>query len=98
MELPADFRQALNATFDLVMVMTDENHDDTLAHDMIEVHGTGAAAVARQNARTAALSGQATQAKSWIRVLGIIQRGQAGQAMPSGILPTGRPTTRHPEK
>jgi hypothetical protein len=23
------------------MVMTDENHDDTLAHDMIEVHGTG---------------------------------------------------------
>jgi hypothetical protein len=65
--------------------MTDEIDDDTLAHDMIEVHGTRAAAVARENARAAALAGQAMQAKSWIRVLGIIQRLQAGQVSP---LPT----------
>jgi hypothetical protein len=59
--------------------MANENYDDTLAHDMVEVHGTRAAAVARQNARTAALAGLATQATSWIRVLGIIQCWQAGQ-------------------
>ena len=57
--------------------MTDEIDDDTLVHDMIEVHGSGAATVARENARTAALAGQTTQARSWIRVLGIIQRRQA---------------------
>ena len=74
------------------MVMTDEIDDDTLAHDMIEVHGTRAAAVARENARAAALAGQAMQAKSWIRVLGIIQRRQANQAPPirtSGDPPAG---------
>lgn len=58
--------------------MPDGIDDDTLARDMIEVHGTGAAAVARENARAAALAGQVTQAKSWIRVLGIIQQWQAG--------------------
>jgi hypothetical protein len=57
--------------------MTDSSSDQILARDMIEVHGTEAASVARDNARTAALAGQATQAKSWIRVLGIIQRQQA---------------------
>jgi len=67
------------------MVMTDGIDDDTLAHDMIEVHGAQAAIVARENARAAALAGQATKAKSWIRVLGIIQRRQAGQVSP---LPT----------
>lgn len=46
----------------------------SLARDMIEVHGMEAATVARNNARGAALAGQAAQAKSWIRVLGIIQR------------------------
>jgi hypothetical protein len=51
--------------------------EPSLARDMIEVHGTAAAApVARANARAAALAGQAAQAKSWIRVLGIIQRHQ----------------------
>jgi hypothetical protein len=60
--------------------MTDEIDDSALAHDMIEVHGSGAATVARENARTAALAGQAGQARSWIKVLGIIQRRQAGRA------------------
>jgi hypothetical protein len=49
-----------------------------LARDMIEVHGTDAAAIARANARNAALSSQPMQARSWIRVLGIIQRRRAG--------------------
>lgn len=59
--------------------MTDES-DNTLARDMIDVHGSKAAAVARENARTAALAGRGMQARSWIRVLGIIQRRPAGQA------------------
>ena len=50
-----------------------------LARDLIEVHGNEAPAVARGNARTAALAGQPIVAKSWIRVLSIIQRQQAGQ-------------------
>jgi hypothetical protein len=59
--------------------MTDGSDDQRLARDMIDVHGTEAAAVARKNARAAALAGQAPQAKSWIRVLGVIQRQQAGK-------------------
>jgi hypothetical protein len=47
---------------------------------MIDVHGREAATVARGNARAATLAGQAIQARSWIRVLGIIQRQQAGKA------------------
>ena len=50
-----------------------------LARDLIEVHGNEAPAVARGNARTAVLAGQPIVAKSWIRVLSIIQRQQAGQ-------------------
>jgi hypothetical protein len=50
-----------------------------LARDLIEVHGNEAPAVARGNARTAALAGRPIVAKSWIRVLSIIQRQQAGQ-------------------
>jgi hypothetical protein len=57
--------------------MTDGSDDHKLASDMIDVHGREAATVARGNARAAALAGQAVQAKSWIRVLGIIQ--QAGR-------------------
>jgi hypothetical protein len=64
------------------MVMTDGSSDETLARDMIDVHGTEAATVARGNARAAALAGQAPQAKSWIRVLGVIQRQQVGKASP----------------
>jgi hypothetical protein len=51
-----------------------------LARDLIEVHGNEAPAVARGNARTAALAGQPIVAKSWIRVLSMIQRQQAGEA------------------
>lgn len=59
------------------MAMTDSPDDDQLARDIIDVHGREAAAVvARENARAAALAGQAARAKSWIRVLGIIQRRQ----------------------
>jgi hypothetical protein len=46
----------------------------SLACDMIDVHGAEAVIVARDNARIAALAGQKPQAKSWIRVLGIIQQ------------------------
>ena len=51
---------------------------DKLARDLIEVHGNEAPTIARGNARTAAVAGQPTLAKSWIRVLSIIQRQQAG--------------------
>jgi hypothetical protein len=51
-----------------------------LARDLIEVHGNEAPAVARGNARRAALAGQPALAKSWIRVLSIIQRRQSPQA------------------
>jgi hypothetical protein len=60
--------------------MTDDSDEQSLARDMIEVHGLQAAAVARDNARGAALSGQATLAKAWIRVLGYVQRQQAARA------------------
>jgi hypothetical protein len=57
--------------------MDDDPDGERLARDMMDVHGTEAATVARANARGAALAGQPEQAKSWIRVLGIIQRNQA---------------------
>jgi hypothetical protein len=59
--------------------MNDGSDDNKLAGDMIDVHGKKAATVARENARAAALAGQAEKAKSWIRVLGTIQRQQAGK-------------------
>ncbi len=49
---------------------------------MIEAHGVEAPTVARENARGAALAGQVAGAKSWIRVLGLIQRQQTIQAPP----------------
>jgi len=55
----------------------DDANEQSLARDMIEVHGMEAATAARANARTAALAGQGSQAKSWIRVLAVIQRRQA---------------------
>ena len=57
----------------------DEAEQQRLARDLIAVHGNEAPAVARGNARTAALAGQLVLAKSWIRVLSIVQRQQAGQ-------------------
>lgn len=56
--------------------------EQTLAQDMIAVHGADAAVVARANARAAALAGQAVQARSWIRVLGLIQRNRITKAAP----------------
>ena len=49
----------------------------SLARDMLDVHGLRAAVVARDNARAAALAGQRPQAKSWVRVLGLIQQSGA---------------------
>lgn len=59
------------------MVMTEEWDDRRRADGLIAVHGKTAAAVARGNATSAALAGQTVQAKSWIKVLSIIQRQQA---------------------
>jgi hypothetical protein len=65
---------------------------------MIDVHGTEASTVARANARAAALAGTGGAAKSWIRVLGIIQRHQTNKAAASwGLgnpLPYLRPQTQ----
>jgi predicted O-methyltransferase YrrM len=75
--------------------MTDGSDDHKLARDMIDVHGREAATVARGNARAAAVAGQAIQARSWIRVLGMIQRQQqADKASAIGTasgLSTGNP-------
>jgi hypothetical protein len=56
--------------------LADDTDGEALAQDMIDVHGMEAAAVARGNARGASLAGQAALAKSWIKVLGAIQRRQ----------------------
>ena len=63
------------------MVVTDGADDQTLARDMIEVHGREAATIARENARAAALAGQAARAKQWIRALGFVQRQLAGKGV-----------------
>jgi hypothetical protein len=70
----------------MAMIEGSDNH--ALARDIIEVHGREAATVARDNARSAALAGQAAQAKSWIRVLGIIQRRQADLKSSVGAINT----------
>jgi hypothetical protein len=86
----------LNAAIDEVTVMVDDFVDEqSLARDMIDVHGAEAGTVARQNARVAALAGQAVQAKSWIRVLGIIQWRQAGEvSAPTSPDPSAAGTTQ----
>ena len=58
---------SFNTAIDEATVMPNGSDDHKLARDMIEVHGTEAATVARENARAAALAGQALQAKSWIK-------------------------------
>jgi hypothetical protein len=60
--------------------MTEESDDRRRARAIIDVHGDGAATVARDNAKSAALAGQAVQAKSWIKVLSIIQQQQSNKA------------------
>ena len=64
------------------IAMTEGSDEQTLARDMIAVHGTEAATVARENARTAALAGRPAKAKSWIRVLGVIQRRRFDKTSP----------------
>ena len=59
--------------------MPDHPENDALALDMIEVHGTEAAGVARANARSAAITGAIASAKRWMGVLAAIQRKQAGR-------------------
>ena len=60
--------------------MVDEAAEHALARDIIAVHSSAAASIVRQNARAAALAGQPAQAKSWIAVLGSVQRQQAAKA------------------
>ena len=43
--------------------MEDDFDDNKLARDMIDVHGKEAATVARENARAAALAGQAEKSE-----------------------------------
>jgi hypothetical protein len=52
---------------------------EAFAHDIIDVHGSGAAELAREKARTAILSGRIAPAKSWLKVLAMIQRQQAAR-------------------
>ncbi len=59
------------------LIMADDPDEQLLARGIIDVHGGQAATIVRGNARGSALAGQLAQAKSWIRVLGIIQRQQA---------------------
>jgi hypothetical protein len=49
---------------------------EDLARDMVAAHGDGAVIVARENARKAAVSGRAEQAKFWLRIVGVIQRAR----------------------
>jgi hypothetical protein len=81
----------LNTAIDEAMAMIEGCDDHALARDIIAVHGADAAAVVRVNARAAALAGQAEQAKFWIRVLGIIQRHQAGERSPIPTTPDTSP-------
>jgi hypothetical protein len=64
-------------------MMATEPDERLLARNMIDVHGAEAAAVARSNARGAALARQPVQAKSWIRVLGLIQQHRAPSLSPN---------------
>jgi hypothetical protein len=63
--------------------MPNAEDENALAHNMIEVHGSEAAGIARANARADALAGAIVAAKSWLRVLGAIQRQLAGRAKES---------------
>jgi hypothetical protein len=54
--------------------MTEVVGNIDLAHAMIEVHGSRAAGVARENARAAAVAGQVAPAKNWLKVVEAIQR------------------------
>src|SRR5258707_5361548 len=59
---------------------------NALAPDIIDAHGSGAAELARENPRTAILSGRIAQAKSWLKVLAMFQGQHAARV---GIGPAG---------
>jgi hypothetical protein len=69
---------ALNGIIDGCDGDDDGSDDRKPARDMIDVHRSEAANLVRENGRAAALAGQATRATSRIKVLGMIQRQQAG--------------------
>jgi hypothetical protein len=54
---------------------------EQLARDMIDVHGAGAAAVARDNARAAARAGHVVDTQKWLRLVNVIQ----GLARPENV-------------
>jgi hypothetical protein len=60
--------------------MSEFLHDDDLARAMIEMHGNHAATVARSNARTAAVAGQLSPARNWLKIVETIQRRNRGQS------------------
>ena len=64
-------------------MMPNTADENALAHNMIEVHGIEAAGIARANSRADALAGAIIAAKSWLRVLGAIQRQLAERAAES---------------
>jgi hypothetical protein len=72
-------RSRIEAAPEETRVKTGAAAEVSLAREMVEVHGTDAAIVARNNARVEALAGEGARAKFWIRVLGIIQRQQTGK-------------------
>ena len=96
MNSPGKRAASPDAEIDEATVITDGADEPSLARDMIEVHGAEAATVARNNARAAALGGQRLRAKFWIRVLGLIQRQQAGKAMPPRGLGNSLPSVPAP--
>lgn len=49
-------------------------NSDELVGDMVEVYGQRAAGVARENARAAALAGDLAKARSWLRIVDLVQR------------------------
>ena len=96
MNSPGRKAASLDAAIDEVRVIADGADEPSLARGMIEVRGAQATAIARDNARTAALGGQALRAKFWIRVLGMIQRQQTARLRRSGRLATPHSSTGDP--
>ena len=58
---------ALRGSDHSMATAVDGEVSDALARDMIEVHGTEAATIARNNARAAAVAAQIPAAKAWIK-------------------------------
>ena len=78
---PAAWITSLRCKLRHTVQTADDAAAQSLARDMIEVHGTEAATIARENARRAAVAAQQPQAKCWIRVLELVQRQLAKKDM-----------------